>query len=378
MLLSLQLIYRLFIGDSVSLAKSYSHQKYTLSIIDTVYSIVLLLFFLGSGLSLCLEDLLKSFGLPNYLLIFAYLLVISFGYYLLNLPLNFYTSFTLEHKFGLTKQAPRVWWIDQLKSGILAYIISLILVLSFYWILGKFDQWWLIISIFWIVFSVVLAKLTPVLIIPLFFKYRKLEDEALVQRIFNLAAKMQIKLMEVSEIDFSKKTLKANAAFTGMGKTKRVLLADTLKDKYTYEEVEVILAHEFAHYRLKHMIKLIAVNSMVTLGVFYLIFKTSAYTLGLFNLNSLVQLSSLPLVFLYFILFGIIMQPLEAYISRRFEKEADRLALKVTGAKEAFISLMEKLAAQNLADRSPHPLIKFFFFSHPPIDERIQMAKDKK
>ena len=368
-------MYLLSIEDSVSLAKSYSHQKYAFCIIDTVYSIALLLIFLGSRLSLRLEDFLKSIGLPSYLLIAAYLLVISFLYYLLNLPLNFYTSFTLEHKFNLSKQRLGAWLIDQLKSGILAYIISLILILFFYWTLGKFNQWWLMVSIFWIVFSVVLAKLAPVLIIPLFFKYKKLEDEVLRQRIFNLAAKMQVKLMEVSQIDFSKKTLKANAAFTGMGKTKRVLLADTLKDKYTHDEVEVILAHEFAHYRLGHIIKLIAVNSLVTLGLFYLIFKTSVYVLGVFKLNSLVQLSSLPLVFLYFILFGIIMQPLEAYVSRRFERDADLLALKVTGAKEAFVSLMEKLATQNLADRSPHPLIKFFFFSHPPIDERIKIAK---
>ncbi|MDP3041930.1 MAG: M48 family metallopeptidase [Candidatus Omnitrophota bacterium] len=357
------------------LAKSYSHQKYTLSIIDTVYSIALLLIFLGSGLSLYLEGFFKSFGLPPYLLIAAYLGVILFLYYLLSLPLNFYTSFTLEHKFNLTKQKAGAWWLDQLKSVILGYIISLILVLSFYWVLGKFIQWWLVLSIFWIVFSVVLAKLAPVLIIPIFFKYKKLEDEALRQRIFNLASGMQIKLLDVLEIDFSKKTLKANAAFTGMGKTKRVLLADTLKDKYTLDEVEVILAHEFAHYRLKHMLKLIAVNSLLTLGLFYLIFKTSVYTLGVFKLDSLVQLSSLPLIFLYFILFGIIMAPLEALVSRLFEKEADNLALKVTGAKEAFISLMEKLASQNLADRNPHPLIKFFFFTHPPIDERIKIAK---
>lgn len=339
-----------------------------------VYNVALLLIFLGSGLSLYLEHALKNSGLPGYLLISAYLLIVLFFYYLLSLPFNFYASFTLEHKFNLSQQKPAAWWLDQLKSGILGYIIFLILILSFYWILGKFNQWWLVISIFWIFFSIVLAKLTPILIIPIFFKYKKLEDEVLRQRIFNLAAKMQIKLMEVSEIDFSKKTLKANAAFTGMGKTKRVLLADTLKDKYTHDEVEVILAHEFAHYQLKHIIKLIAVNSLVTLGSFYLIFKTSAYTLAVFKLNSLAQLSSLPLVFLYFILFGIIMQPLEALISRRFEKEADLLALKVTGAKEAFVSLMEKLAAQNLADRNPHPLIKFFFFTHPPIDERIKIV----
>lgn len=358
-----------------SLAKSYAHQKYTLSIIDMFYSLALLLIFLGSGLSLWLENLLKNFALPNYLFIAVYLLVISLTYYLLSLPLNFYASFTLEHKFNLTKQRAGAWWVDQLKSGILAYIFSLILILSFYWVLGKFSQWWLIISIFWIFFSVVLAKLAPILIIPIFFKYKKLEDQILRQRILDLAAKMQIKLMDVFEIDFSKKTLKANAAFTGMGSSRRVLLADTLKDKYTYSEVEVILAHEFAHYQLKHIIKLIVVNSLVTLGLFYLIFATSSYTLVLFKLGSLQQLASLPLVFLYFLLFGIIMQPLEAYVSRRYERQADRLALKVTGDKEAFVSLMEKLSAQNLSDRNPHPLIKFFFFTHPPTDERIKIAQ---
>ena len=125
------------------------------------------------------------------------------------------------------------------------------------------------------------------------------------------------------------------------------------------------------------MIKLIVLNSLVTLGIFYLIFRTNVFTLAIFKLDSLTQVSSLPLVFLYFLLLGIIAQPLEAYISRRFEKSADLMALKVTGSIEAFVSLMEKLAAQNLADRSPHPLIKFFFFTHPPIDERIKIAKDK-
>jgi len=356
-------------------AKSYSNQKYLLSIIDMFYSIALLLVFLGSGLSLFLENLIGYFGIAGYLSIPVFLLIILFAYYLLSLPLNFYAGFTLEHKFSLTKQKVSSWWLDQLKSAVLGYIIFLILISCFYWILANFSQWWLVVSIFWIAFSVVLAKLTPVLIIPLFFKYRKLEDEVLRQRIFNLAQKMQVKLLDVFEIDFSKKTLKANAAFCGMGKSKRVILADTLKDKYTYDEIEAILAHEFAHFQRKHILKLIIINSLLTLGLFYLIFRTNAYFLGVFRLDSLGQLASLPLVFLYFAIFGIISRPLEAYVSRRFEREADSLALKVTRNKEAFVSLMDKLAGQNLADRNPHPLIKFFFFDHPPIDERIETAK---
>ncbi len=361
-----------------SLAKKYSNTKYSLTIIDTFYTITLLLIALGSGFSLFLEAILKNINLSNGLLISVFFLVISLLYYLLNLPLNFYSSYTLEHKFILSKQKAGDWWLDQLKSGVLAYAISLILVLAFYWVLNKFSNWWwFVISIFWIIFTLILAKLTPVLIIPLFFKYKKLNDEFLRQKILHLAQKMQIKLMDVFQIDLSKKTLKANAAFTGSGRTRRVILADTLKDKYNYDEIEVILAHEFAHYRLKHIMKLIFINSLVTLGLFFAIFKTSSYCLVVFKLGSLGQVASLPLVFLYFILFGIIMQPLEAYMSRRFEKEADDLALKTTQNKEAFISLMDKLAVQNLADRAPHPLIKFFFFNHPPIDERIQMARDK-
>ncbi|MFA5351615.1 MAG: M48 family metalloprotease, partial [Candidatus Omnitrophota bacterium] len=224
------------------LAKRYSRQKYLLNIIDTFYSIALILIVLGSGLCISLENFIKVFNLPGYLSIALFLLIILFFYYLLSLPLNFYAGYTLEHKFNLSNQKIGSWWQDQLKSGILGYVISLILISGFYWILIKIEQWWLAISIFWILFSVILAKLTPVLIIPLFFKYKKLEDEALRQRIFSLAQKMQIKLLDVFEIDFSKKTLKANAAFTGMGKTKRVILADTLKDKYNHDEVEAILA----------------------------------------------------------------------------------------------------------------------------------------
>ncbi len=358
-----------------TLAKSYSRQKYTLIIIETFYSVALILIFLGSGLSLSLENFLKSLNLSGYFLKAVYLLAIFTFYYLLSLPFNLYSGFFLEHKFNLSKQKIEDWWMDQLKSGVLGYTISLILILVFYWVLDKFSQWWLVISVFWIFFSLVLAKFTPILIIPIFFKYKKLDDQVLRQRILNLASKMKVKLMDVFEIDFSKKTLKANAAFCGMGKTKRVLLADTLKDKYSHDEIEVILAHEFAHYQLKHIIKLILLNSLITLGLFYLIFKTNIYILEIFKLDSLAQAASLPLVFLYFIIFGLITQPLGAFISRRFEKDADNLALKITGSKEAFISMMEKLASQNLSDRNPHPLIKFFFFDHPSIDERIKTAK---
>ncbi|MFA4989663.1 MAG: M48 family metallopeptidase [Candidatus Omnitrophota bacterium] len=356
-------------------AKQYSNLKYTLEIAGIIYTLIIIVLFLKSGLSEELVLALNKTAL-TFLVLPLYLLIVSLGYYLLAFPLNLYQSYILEHKFSLTTQPLADWFKDQLKSGGISYLIILMLVSAFYFIL-KYNPhtWWLAISIFWIFFSIVLAKLLPVVIIPLFFKYKKLSNEALRERIMRLAEKMKVKVLDCFEIDFSKKTLKGNAAFVGIGNTRRVILADTLKDKYNYDEIEVILAHEFAHYQLKHLLKLVLVNSIVTLAVFYLIFRTNAHILNLFGVSSLSDLAGLPVVLMYFIVFGIVTQPLEAFISRSFERSADSVALETTGLKDAFISTMDKLASQNLADRNPHPIIKFFFFDHPPIDERIRMAK---
>ncbi len=356
-------------------ARKYSNSRYALSLIGTVYLVVLLFIFQASGLSVWLaESLRKSFF--GYLVMPAYLLVVSLAYYTLEFPLNFYQSFILEHKFSLTKQKLSSWFVEQFKAGLISFLIGLILFLSFYYILNHNpNYWWLISSLVWIFFSLVLAKLTPVIIIPLFFKYKPYSNQEIKTRVFNLAQRMKVKILDVFEIDFSKKTLKANAAFVGWGSTRRVLLADTLQDKYSADEIEVILAHEFAHYKLKHLLKLVVVNAFVTIAVFYLIFKTSTLVLESFSLSSLADISALPIILLYFVLFGIVTQPIQNLISRIFEREADAMALKITGLKEAFISTMDKLANQNLSDRKPNPVIKAFFFDHPPIDERINLAK---
>ena len=355
-------------------AKQYSQIKYSLAIIDVVYLVALLLLFQGPGLSQKLALNISEVVKP-YLILPAYILVISIAYYILDFPLNFYRSFILEHKFSLTHQKVHDWFKDQLKQGIISYAIIIIILEAFYYILKHYSHiWWLIISLFWVFFSLILTKLMPIVIIPLFFKYKKLSDKSLRQRILYLAQKMKVKILDVFEIDLSKKTQKANAAFVGIGKTKRVILADTLKNKYSPDEIEVILAHEFAHYKLKHLLKLILVNSLATLLAFYFIFKTSDNILSLFGLSSLLDIAALPVIFMYLVIFGIVTQPLNNYISRILERNADILALKTTGLKKACILMLEKLASQNLADRNPHPIIKFFFFDHPPIDERIATA----
>ncbi|MDD5730267.1 MAG: M48 family metallopeptidase [Candidatus Omnitrophica bacterium] len=357
-------------------AKKYSCVKYSLAIIETAYLLILLFLSLALGLSRALAFNISQVSSSNYFILPAYILAGYLAYYILNFPFNFYQSFVLEHKFSLSKETMKSWFADQAKGFALSYILSLICLCAFYYVLARFPgHWWFIVSLLWILFSLILAKLVPVLIIPLFFKYKKLSDEKLRERIISLAQKMKVNILDVFEIDFSKKTLKANAAFVGWGSTRRVILADTLKDKYTTDEIEVILAHEFSHYRLKHLLKLVLISSCATIFSFFLIFKTNAYFLKLSGLSSLLDVAALPVILMFFAVVGIILQPLENYLSRKFETDADIAAIRFTGLKDAFISTMDKLASQNLSDRSPNPVIKLFFFDHPPIDERIATAR---
>ncbi|HTZ11504.1 MAG TPA: M48 family metalloprotease, partial [Candidatus Margulisiibacteriota bacterium] len=323
----------------VDKAKRYASLRYTFSIAEVFYLSLLLFLFLKSGLSKSLALwFLKSQGIKP-LVLPLYLFSLYLSYYVLSFPLNFYHSFLLEHKFSLSTQKFSGWFKDQLKNTLLSYIILLIVFSAFYFILSHFiHAWWLSISLFWIFFNIILTKLTPLLIIPLFFKYKKLLDENLRLRIFRLAEKMKVGVLDCFEIDFSSKTLKANAALTGLGRSRRVILADTLKDKYSAEEIEVILAHEFAHHRLKHIWKLLAMNSLAAFLCFYLIFISSDFILSFFNLPSLWDIASLPVLLLYFILLNLVLQPLANYISRRLEINADKMALAVTGSNEAFIS----------------------------------------
>ena len=346
------------------------------SLSETAYTIILVAVFAGTGASRILEETLYRMSANRLIVIPAYIAILGAGYFLLSLPLHFLGSYTLEHVFSLSKQKIGDWFLDQLKAGVISFIIGLILAGVFYYCLSISPHgWWILVSCFWVFFSVILAKVTPIVIIPLFYKSSKLTDETLRSRIIALAGKMKVKILDVFEIDFSKKTLKANAAFVGVGNTRRVLLADTLKDKYSHDEIEAILAHEFAHYRLKHLLKIVFVNAAATIAIFYFLSVSSNFALSLVGLYALSDLAALPVILLYFLMFGIIMQPLEAYISRGFERHADKMAIETTGNPGAFISMMEKLASQNLSDRSPHPVIKFFFFDHPPVDERVAMAE---
>jgi STE24 endopeptidase len=276
----------------------------------------------------------------------------------------------------LSRQSLGSWFVDQLKSESLAYLLLLVVLSAFYSIIRHFpEHWWLLLAGFWILFSVVMARIAPVVIVPLFYKYSPVSNAALREAVMRLSKAMAIPVLDVMQIDASSKTSKANAAFTGWGASRRVILTDTLQKDYSTQEIEAIIAHEFSHYKQRHLAKLMLFGAVVTAGGFFLVSRAAATLLAWFGFWSLAELSALPVILICLIAYAVCTQPLSAMVSRRFERNADRMALEFTRRPQAFISAMEKLASQNLADRSPHPVIKFFFFDHPPIDERIAMAR---
>jgi STE24 endopeptidase len=221
-----------------------------------------------------------------------------------------------------------------------------------------------------------LSRILPVLILPLFFKYIPIEDEALKARIFTLANKAGIRLMDVCKIDLSRKTKKANAALIGLGKTRKVILADTLTDEFTQKEIEAVVAHEFAHFKYKHIWQLLGLSGIITLAGFYVLFLVAGKVVILAGASGISDLYLFPVLVLLMIGAGLVILPAQNLFSRILERQADKFALSLAGDAEVFISVMRKLASMNLADMDPSTWKKIFLYDHPPIRERIQMAEE--
>ena len=225
------------------------------------------------------------------------------------------------------------------------------------------------------VYSILLAQIAPVLIFPLFYKFTPIENEELRSRLLAMCDKVGFKVSGVYKFNMSKTTKKANAAFTGFGRTKRIILGDTLLDSFTEKEIETVFAHELGHYKRGH----IKINILISLfGTFIGLFvMANLYTmlLPVFGFQYRYEIAALPLLALIASVYSFFTGPLTAAISRRFEYEADRFAIDTTGDISSFASTMEKLAGQNLANDEPNKLVEFWTYSHPSIKKRIAAAR---
>ncbi len=354
-------------------SKKYNNIKLAVGIGKGITSFILILLFVVSGLSSELQNYLAGIFSNTYLQFIVFVAVTGVAAGIIFFPVNYYTEFYLEHKFNLSNQTFLKWIWEDIKSLLVSLVIGVPILLLFFYSLNRFQQlWWLPFAIILFVISVLLARIVPIFILPLFYKITPLENEDLKSRIQKLAAEAGIKVENIFKFNMSKNTKKANAAFTGIGKSKRILLGDTLLENYSADEIETVIAHELGHYKRKHIIKNIFIGTASSFLMLYLIAALYNLSLDWFGFNSIIQIAALPLLSLWAMIIGLILSPLSNMLSRKFEYEADEYAILSTNKKSAFISTLEKLTDQNLGDKDPHPFVEWFFYSHPSIKKRVE------
>ena len=357
-------------------SKKYNNTKLALSIFDTVAGFILIYLFIVLGYSLRLEVYLRSYISSDYLVFILFFIIIGAAGSIIFFPVNFYSGYILEHKYNLSNQNLFKYFFEKAKGLLVSAVIGLPILLLFFWVLREFGtNWWLPFAILMFLISVVLSQIFPVFILPIFYKIKPIENESLKSRISELAKNAGLKVENVYSFDMSKNTKKANAAFTGLGKTKRIILGDTLLEGYTEDEIETVIAHEVGHYKRKHITKNIIIGTLSSFVTLFLIAKLYELSVGWFGFESITQIAALPLLTIWSVLIGLITTPLGNILSRKYEYEADRYAIDVTHKPDSFINTLEKLTDQNLGDKKPHPFVEWFFYSHPSINNRISAIR---
>lgn len=357
-------------------AKRYNRIRITLSLLETVLLFVFALIIVLSGLSGTLAEFVHRVTNNDYFALLMFAGALGLLEIALSLPLSFYSGYMIEHRFALSNQSLGRWAWEKAKSALVSVPIFIPILLVFYYFIKEYGNfWWLPVGVIVFLFSVVLARLAPTLIFPLFYKFRPLEDGSLKERILKLCGDLGMRVEGIFSFNMSKNTKKANAGFTGIGKSKRIILGDTLLDNFTVEEIETVFAHELGHYKHGHVRKGILAGMMSTFAGLFLTAWLYETSLSSFGFTRIDELAALPVLSIWLGIYGLLTSPLNNALSRRFERDADRFALEKTKNTVAFVSAMKKLAELNLADTSPHPVVEFLFYSHPSIEKRLKFAE---
>jgi STE24 endopeptidase len=297
------------------------------------------------------------------------------GLELVSLPLDFWSSYVLEHRYQLSNMTFGGWVVKHLKGYLLAGPLGLVLLLGLYsliWFTGSW--WWVLATIATLMLMLVLGRILPVVILPLFYKVTRLDEPDLLARLQRLADGTGLTVEGIYRLGLSAETKKANAALAGLGRSRRVLLGDTLLNEFTPEEIEVVFAHEVGHHVHRHLVKLV-IWSVVTSAVGFWLIDVLLHRLSsALGYPRFDDPSALPLLILIPMLFGMAIGPIQNALSRLFERQSDRYALERTRMPEAYRSAFLKLARMNKADPDPHPLLVWLFDDHPPIRERLRLA----
>ncbi len=295
------------------------------------------------------------------------------GWEILSFPFVFYRSFLIERKYGLSSEPLTTWLLDHIKALALGLPLSILAGLAVYGTIHLWpDNWWLIASGLFAAFGLVLSRVAPVLLMPLFYRFRPLTRDALRERLLTLSQRAGVPVLGAFEWGLGEKTTRANAALVGAGRTRRILVSDTLLKDYSDDEIEVILAHEIAHHVHHDMWTALTLETLIVAAALWgaaITLRRAGYAPA--------DLAGLPLLVLAAAAVSLILTPFANAWSRHNERRADRYALKLTGRSSAFVTAMRRLGAQNLAEERPSTPIVWFFHTHPTIEERIAAASHR-
>lgn len=313
-----------------------------------------------------------------WLLVPGFALMFGAPALILGFPLDYYSGFVLPHRFDLSNQTLRGWFADKFKSLLIGGVLGLVLLQFLYLVLrATGDAWWLWASGGMLVFSVLLANLAPILIMPLFNKFVPLdaEHQDLADRLINLAERAHTRVQGVYKFDLSRRTKAANAALTGIGNTRRIILGDTLIQEFTIDEIETVLAHELGHHVHRDILLFLGAGAVSTLLGLFLASRAMNWAVLAFGFSAVSDPAAIPALAIILGAFGLITQPVQNGLSRWREGMADQYALRVTGKGDAFASAFIRLANQNLGEVDPEPWVVWMFYSHPPLGKRIELAR---
>lgn len=366
-------------------AREYARLRRRVWMIQLALGIFYLTMWIVSGWSFELRAILQPtssagqlpFEPPWWATVILTAAALALPWTLLTGPLQYYSGFVLPHRFGLSTQSLTGWIVDNIKSGLLSILLGLPLLTALYGVMRFLPgTWWLWAAAGTSLVTVVLTTLAPVLLMPIFFKLEPLQEEQqeLVERLRNLAGQAGTNVQGVYSFDMSRRTRTANAALVGLGKTRRILLGDTLVDEFTQDEIETILAHELAHHVHNDIPLGLFVGTALEFATFFLVAQFLQCCVNRLPLDSIADPAGLPYLALLFGGISLLSMPLGNAYSRWRESLADDYALQATNKPGSFAMAFTRLANQNLADADPSRWVRWLLTSHPPLKERVAKA----
>jgi len=340
-------------------------------------TVVLLVWFLFSGASLDLAEGLRSRFPDQWWLVNAvYVLVTLFAYSAALFPLSFYSGHWLEHRYGLSNQSLSSWAGDYFKELVLELVLTVAFLSVVYALLRAFPStWWIWTTGVYIVLAVMLSAIWPVWIMPMFNTFEPLEDSELTQAVKAFAEQSGLTVLGVFKWGLEEKTETANAALAGLGRTRRIILADTMLDRYGKDEIIAVLAHEIGHFKNKDMMRMMMVGSLLAAIGFYMAHRVLLAASSALGFDGVADIAAFPVFMFALFLFSLFTMPLSNAYSRSREFAADEYAVRATGSADPLVRALTKLADQNLADVDPSPWIEWLLHSHPSIGRRVARAR---